>query len=72
MQIINKVEINYFRSIYSSTVNKCNDMNLLVGGNDSGKSNILKALNLFFNNKTDFENEFQTSVRTHPGRYVIQ
>ena len=24
-------------------------MNILVGGNDSGKSNFLRALNLFFN-----------------------
>ena len=28
-------------------------MNILIGGNDAGKSNILKALNLFFNNESD-------------------
>lgn len=27
-------------------------LNIIVGGNDSGKSNILRALNLFFNNQT--------------------
>ena len=39
-------------------------MNLFVGLNDAGKSNILKALNLFFNNETepdvpfDFEHDY--------------
>ncbi|WP_353980342.1 AAA family ATPase [Salinicola endophyticus] len=29
------------------------DLNILIGNNDSGKSNVLKALNMFFNNKTE-------------------
>jgi AAA15 family ATPase/GTPase len=58
MKIISKIEINYFRSVYSVTFSKNNDINVLIGGNDSGKSNILKALNLFFNNKTELENSF--------------
>lgn len=53
MKIISKIEINYFRSIYSLTLTKNNDINVFVGGNDAGKSNILKALNLFFNNDTE-------------------
>lgn len=53
MNIISKIEINYFRSIYSITLNSIDDLNVFVGGNDAGKSNILRALNLFFNNRTD-------------------
>lgn len=53
MQLISKIEINYFRSVYSVTLSSCKDINILMGGNDAGKSNILKALNLFFNNESD-------------------
>lgn len=58
MKIISKVEINYFRSIYSCNILRSNDVNVLIGGNDSGKSNILKALNLFFNNQTELNTPF--------------
>lgn len=58
MQIINKVEINYFRSVYSVSLKNISDLNILIGGNDSGKSNILKALNLFFNNETELGQAF--------------
>lgn len=58
MKIISKVEINYFRSVYSCNLLHCNDVNVLIGGNDSGKSNILKALNLFFNNQTELNTPF--------------
>lgn len=58
MRIIDRVEINYFRSVYSVSLAKCKDVNVLVGNNDAGKSNILKALNLFFNNNTDPHIEF--------------
>lgn len=53
MKIIEKVEISYFRSVYSLSLAKCEDVNILIGQNDAGKSNILKALNLFFNNETE-------------------
>lgn len=53
MIIIEKIEINGFRSISKATIN-CKDMNVFAGENDTGKSNILKALNLFFNGETDF------------------
>ena len=61
MEIISKIEINYFRSVYSVTLAKNNDINVLIGGNDSGKSNILKALNLFFNNQTELQTAFSFS-----------
>jgi len=58
MKIIDKIEIHYFRSIYHLTLSNNNDINVFVGTNDVGKSNILKALNLFFNNQTDINTEF--------------
>lgn len=51
--IIKKVDISGFRSIESESIN-CDVLNVFCGANDSGKSNVLRALNLFFNNKTDF------------------
>ena len=58
MQIIDRVEINYFRSVGSLTLSGCRDVNVITGPNDAGKSNILKALNLFFNNETEKDDEF--------------
>lgn len=48
--MIEKIEIQYFRSIYRVTLTKVESINVLTGKNDVGKSNVLKALNLFFNN----------------------
>lgn len=55
MKIIEKVEVSYFRSAYSLSLAKCEDVNILIGQNDAGKSNVLKALNLFFNNETELK-----------------
>ena len=55
MQIIKKVRIRYFRSIYNVYVADCDDLNVFSGKNDVGKSNVLKALNLFFNGETDWK-----------------
>jgi len=62
MKIIAKIQINYFRSVYSVTLPNDNDINVLIGGNDSGKSNVLKALNLFFNNQTELQTGFDFST----------
>jgi len=58
VKIIKKVEISYFRSVYSIDLKNIDDLNILIGGNDSGKSNILKSLNLFFNNKTELGQDY--------------
>ncbi|MDB4921341.1 AAA family ATPase [Mucilaginibacter sp.] len=54
MIIINSIEITNFRSIVKldRKVNP-NHLNIIVGQNDIGKSNFLKALNLFFNGETE-------------------
>lgn len=55
MDIINKIEIKHFRSFDGGTgrpqvrVEDLVDLNVFSGANDSGKSNVLRALNLFFN-----------------------
>jgi len=58
MDIIEQIEIKNFRSFgnrkeESYKISKCSPLNIISGANDSGKSNILRALNLFFNKKTD-------------------
>jgi hypothetical protein len=54
MRIIHRVEIKYFRSIYSVALKQCASLNVLSGRNDVGKSNVLRGLNLFFNGQTDW------------------
>lgn len=52
MRLIDKVEIAYFRSVYKDNLEGCAETNIIFGRNDAGKSNVLRALNLFFNNET--------------------
>ena len=54
---IKQVHIKNFRSIINQTIN-FDRFNVLVGVNDAGKSNVLKALNLFFNGETESGKEF--------------
>ena len=54
---IKGISIKYFRSIANMNIS-VDRLNLLVGLNDVGKSNVLKALNLFFKNETDYNEEF--------------
>lgn len=58
MLLIRKVKIRYFRSVYTAALEKCDSLNVISGSNDAGKSNILKALNLFFNGNTDWNTPF--------------
>jgi energy-coupling factor transporter ATP-binding protein EcfA2 len=54
------VQIRKFRSIKSATKGlDLTDLNIFVGQNDQGKSNFLRALNLFFNNETDRNHTFR-------------
>jgi len=69
MRVIEKIEIKSFRSFGNrkqskTQITKIEDLNIFSGANDSGKSNVLRALNLFFNKRTnltsflDFESDF--------------
>ncbi|MDZ4108419.1 MAG: AAA family ATPase [Brevundimonas sp.] len=53
MKLIRRIEISYLRSLYTAVLDRPGDMNVVFGRNDSGKSNLLRALNLFFNEETE-------------------
>lgn len=54
MKYINRIKIKYFRSIYNLDIKDISSsLTVFTGKNDTGKSNILRALNLFFNNEID-------------------
>ncbi len=55
MRLIDSIEIKFFRSIYHIRLKSMEDVTILSGRNDVGKSNLLKALNLFFNGQTDWQ-----------------
>ena len=65
--LINSIEVKYFRSINSQKLKDCKPVNIITGSNDVGKSNLLRALNLFFNEKSEhgtdinFREEFSHS-----------
>lgn len=67
MKLIKGIEIGYFRSIYKQKLDKLSDLTVFFGRNDAGKSNFLRALNLFFNGATnpdmpfDFYRDFNHS-----------
>ena len=71
MYLIKKIEIRNFRSIYDVEIDEASDVNVISGVNDVGKSNIIKALNLFFNyqeSPVNFErdtNSFHTYFSKH-------
>src|SRR5262245_33498043 len=49
MRLIKSIEIEGFRSIQAATLSPLTGFTSFVGKNSSGKSNVLRALNLFFN-----------------------
>lgn len=61
MVVLKRIHIKNFRSISDATID-LDDFNFFVGKNDSGKSNVLKAVNLFFNDKTDYDTPFNFST----------
>lgn len=54
---IKNIQIKNFRSIRNLQAD-ASQLSVFVGKNDSGKSNILRALNLFFNGKTNPNSNF--------------
>ena len=62
MQLIREVEVAYFRSFYKVNLSRCSDLNVIFGKNDVGKSNLVRALNLFFNQETDPSTGFSFDI----------
>ena len=71
---IKKIEIRNFRSIEKMEIDTDKGINVFTGKNDAGKSNILKALNLFFNNEVDigdpfdYERDYRKQSKKRPDR----
>ncbi|BCV41355.1 ATP-dependent nuclease [Shewanella algae] len=55
--MIRQITITNFRSIRKETFST-EEITTFVGRNDAGKSNLLRALNLFFNGKTDADTAY--------------
>ena len=53
MKLISKIGIKGFRSVRGETVTELGDFTAFAGLNNSGKSNVLRALNAFFTGETD-------------------
>jgi len=53
MKLVSKINITAFRSLRSVQELDLDDFTTLAGLNNSGKSNVLRALNAFFNGETD-------------------
>lgn len=70
MQIISSVRIEGFRSIANEILSEIGDHTVIVGKNSSGKSNFLRALNLFFNGEPSpgFPMEFNRDLHYRPTR----
>src|SRR5690606_28918779 len=65
MILITKIKIDYYRSFNSIIVKDLKDLNIFSGKNDIGKSNILKALDTFFNkNKINFSEDYNKARLT--------
>lgn len=69
MRLITNIEIEGFRSIVQSSLEHVDGFSCLVGTNNSGKSNILRALSLFMTDepapglKLDFGQDFHADPR---------
>ncbi len=53
MELVQKIRIQGFRSIGDQPLETVGGVTTLIGKNSSGKSNVLRALNLFFNDEVD-------------------
>ena len=58
MDLIKRIEIQHFRSLYKVDIKDLSHINVFSGLNDVGKSNVIRALNLFFNNRVDRNTAF--------------
>jgi predicted ATP-dependent endonuclease of OLD family len=58
---ITKIKVKNFRSLVNVEIEPYN-YTTIVGSNDSGKSNLLRALNLFFNNQTDIGQDLYFNI----------
>lgn len=73
MIIISKIKIEYYRSLKSVSIKNLNHLNVFSGKNDIGKSNVLKALDTFFNkSKLQFIDDYNKERLTEVKRDSIK
>jgi len=73
MKIISKIKIEFYRSLNSVLIKNLNHLNVFSGKNDIGKSNVLKALDTFFNkSKVQFIDDFNKERLTEVKRDSIK
>ncbi len=65
MDFIKQIEIKNFRSIYRLDFDELSHVNVFSGLNDVGKSNVIKALNLFFSNRVDWQTDLDFEQDTN-------
>lgn len=70
MQLIDEVEISYFRSFYKFKFRHLKDLNVIFGKNDSGKSNVVRALNLFFSGSPERAQPFDFQIDFNDRRFT--
>ena len=68
MRLITSVHVRGFRSLADVRLNDLSNFVALVGPNNSGKSNVFRALNLFFNNELDKDSYLDLSADCHMKR----
>lgn len=62
MKLIEEIEIRYFRSFYIFRLKDLGDLSIIFGKNDSGKSNVVRALNLFFAGRPEHNHPFDFPI----------
>jgi hypothetical protein len=65
VRLISRIEIRGFRSIRHCAVDGLDDFTALAGLNNSGKSNVLRALNAFFTGETDERTPLDVAADYH-------
>jgi AAA domain, putative AbiEii toxin, Type IV TA system len=70
MKLISSIKVTNFRSFRSDSIEELGDLTALAGLNNSGKSNLLRALNAFFTGSTDLGR--QLSVAADVNRITVK
>jgi hypothetical protein len=70
MKLIKSIHIRGFRSIHDQQLAELGNLTVIVGKNSSGKSNLLRAMNLFFNGEPQAGSalSFSRDVHERPRR----
>ena len=77
MDLIKYIEVKGFRSLKSVEIDSIEGFSCLVGANNSGKSNILRALNLFFNEEPepgeelDFSRDYHSAPKSKKKKEMV-